>query len=223
MELTTINDIPYEIFHSNIFLYLMNDPDFDIRLFIKNSLVCKYWHNIIYNNDFINIFLKNMRVKRPEIFNTLFKPIERMKYAINIIYTHNVNIYNEILTMADCVYDLVLSNCINITGNIENILMIRDDDNNNINVDNLSNINYKNVETMSIYTCMPHFPNNINLWSIELDIYFKNKVFKKETLFSTTHPENYRFTIKGNCRVKELELKTHLYRYEDVNNNANLN
>lgn len=221
MELETLNNIPYEIFHSHIFLHLIKDPDFDIRLFIKNSLVCKYWYNIIYNNDFINIILKNMGFKRPDIFNTLFKPIERMKYTINRIYTHNVNIYNEIFTMADCVYDLVLSNCINITGNIENILMIRDDDN-NINVDNLSNINYKNVDKMSIYTCMPHFPNNINLWSIELDIIFKNKVFTKKTLFSTTHPENYRFTIKGNCRVKEIELKTHLYRYEE-DNYANLN
>ena len=211
--MTTIEHLPPEIFLNHIFRWLVIDTDFDMRQFIKYSTICKYWYSLIYSNDFINIFLKYMDVKRPIIFNSIISPIERMKVAINNVYIHDIIIQNKLIPMCNSVYDLLISNSFKIRGNIEEIQLYMEDNNQTIDLELINNIDYNYLSQIDIYTNLPHFPNNINLWKLEMSLVYEElKYCKTIHLFSTNKPENYNFRIKGNCKVNELELNTHIYR-----------
>ena len=66
--------------------------------------------------------------------------------------------------MFDSVYDLVISNSYKIKGKIESIELYQDE--NIINNQYINDIDYNYLSQIEIYTNMPHFPNNINIWKI---------------------------------------------------------
>jgi hypothetical protein len=211
--MTTLNDFPPELFLNHIFRCLVIDPDFDMRQFIKYSTTCKYWYSLIYNNDFINICLKHLDVTRPILFNSIISPIERMKVAINKVYIHDISLQNKLIPMCNSVYDLLISNSFKVRGNIEEIRLYSGDNNKIIDLELINNIDYNYLSQIDIYTNLPHFPNNINLWKLEMYLgYEELESCKTIHLFSTNKPSNYNFRIKGNCKVDELDLNTHIYR-----------
>lgn len=202
--------IPYDLYFSNILPYIFEDPKFDLRIFLKNALINKWWRELIYSYDFINVMLKTINIKRPKKFNDMINSTHRMKLALNKIYVNDISLQNDIIPDCNSINDLVISNSFKIIGNIEKIQLYT---NEIINLDVLNNIVYKDLSKLNIYTEMPHYPNNKNIW--KLNIYLEYEIPKKIKtleLFSTNKPENYNFKIFGKCKIEEIQLYTNLYR-----------
>jgi len=64
--MTTISNLPIEIFQSYIFPFLVLDPNFDLRHFLEYTLVQHRWYTMIYSIDFINILVSLLNVSPPD-------------------------------------------------------------------------------------------------------------------------------------------------------------
>ena len=205
--------IPIDLYYSNILPYIFEYPEFDLRLFLKNALVNSWWHNLIYSYDFINVLLKCMDIKRPNNFNNIISPKERMKIALNKIYIHDISLVNNIIPLGNSAYDLVISNSFEIRGNIEDIQLYMEDNQQSIDLELINNIDYNYLSQVDIYTCNPHFPDNIHLWKLEMYLGYEEMEWCKTIhLFSTNKPNNYNFRIRGNCKIKEVDMNTQIQR-----------
>jgi len=202
--MTTLCDLPVELFYSNILPYLFyNGNEYCHGTTLMNyTRINKFWYNIIYSEEFVNIILKIIHRERPKEFENIVNPLERMK----LIYEHQYIVGIKMRPMANCLYDVIVTNNIDIDGHINTITMLNKTQ---IIDDNLLEpyINI-NIEKVNISICFAAFPNNnYNMFKFTLNI--NDDI--EDVLFSTNRPELYTFNILGFCKINEYKTTTTLF------------
>jgi hypothetical protein len=200
--MTTLCDLPVELFYSNILPYLFYNGNEYCHGTMNYARINKFWYNIIYSDEFVNIILKIIHRERPKEFENIVNPLERMK----LIYEHQYIVGIKMTPMANCIYDVIVTNNIDIDGHINTITMLNKTQ---IIEDNLLEpyINI-NIEKVNISICFAAFPNNYNnMFKFTLNI--NNDI--EDVLFSTNRPELYTFNILGFCKINEYTTTTTLF------------
>ena len=117
--MTTLCDLPIEIFYSNILPYLFENVSG--KELINYSTINKFWYSLIYSNGFTNLLFKKLNRPNPTSFRALQGPIDKMK----TLYIHKYDLGIAMTPMANCVYDAVVTNNLDIKGHIDKIELIR--------------------------------------------------------------------------------------------------
>ena len=117
--MTTLYDLPVEIFYSNILPHLFENVAG--KELISYSTINKFWYTLIYSNGFTNLLFKKLNRPNPTSFRALQRPIDKMK----TLYLHKYDLGIAMTPMANCVYDAIITNNIDIKGKVEKIELIR--------------------------------------------------------------------------------------------------
>ena len=197
IKMTTLCDLPIEIFYSNILPYLLETVSG--KELISYSTINKFWYSLIYSNGFTNLLFKKLNRPNPTRFRALHGPIDKMK----TLYIHKYDLGIAMTPMANCVYDAVVTNNLDIKGHIDKIELIRNQNSSRIIEENLmENYDTLNIEKVNISVYLKFTPQDY-LFKFTLNIYQKNGTVIEDELFSTSRPKFYTFKIYGFCKIKE--------------------
>ena len=200
--MTTLCDLPIEIFYSNILPYLLETVSG--KELISYSTINKFWYSLIYSNGFTNLLFKKLNRPNPTRFRELQGPIDKMK----TLYLHKYDLGIAMTPMANCVYDAIITNNIDIKGKVEKIELIRNQNSFRIIEENLlEKYDTPNIEKVNISVNLKFTPQDY-LFKFTLNIYQKNGTVIEDELFSTSRPKFYTFKIYGFCRIKEYTVTT---------------
>jgi len=202
--MTTLCDLPIEIFYSNILPYLLETVSG--KELISYSTINKFWYSLIYSNGFTNLLFKKLNRPNPTRFRALQGPIDKMK----TLYLHKYDLGIAMTPMANCVYDAVVTNNLDIKGHIDKIELIRNQNSSRIIEENLmENYDTLNIEKVNISVYLKFTPQDY-LFKFTLNIYQKNGTVIEDELFSTSRPKFYTFQIYGFCKIKEYTVTSTL-------------
>lgn len=188
--MTTLCDLPVDIFYSNILPYLFENVSG--KELIKYTTINKFWYDLINSKEFTNLLFRKLNKTN---FKTIERPIDKLKH----LYLHKYDLGIAMIPMANCVYDAIVTNNLDIKGQVDKIELIR----NQIIEDNLiENYNTLNIEKINI---------NIELkfnhmFKFTLYIYQKDGKIIQDELFSTSRPKFYTFKIYGFCEINEYTV-----------------
>ena len=200
--MTTLYDLPVEIFYSNILPHLFENVAG--KELISYSTINKFWYTLIYSNGFTNLLFKKLNKTNITDFRTLQCPIDKMK----TLYLHKYDLGIAMTPMANCVYDAIITNNIDIKGKVEKIELIRNQNSFRIIEENLlEKYDTLNIEKVNISVNLKFSPHDY-LFKFILNIYQKNGTVIEDELFSTSRPKFYTFKIYGFCRIKEYTVTT---------------
>lgn len=189
--MNTLCDLPIELFYSNILLYLFDNVSG--RELIKYSTINKFWYNLIYSYEFTNLLFRKLNKTNFSDFRGLQCPKDKLKY----LYLHNYDLGISMTPMANCVYDAIVTNNLDIRGQIDCIKLER---NNKSNL--IENYDKLNIEKININIDLKFNPHDY-LFKFTLNIYQKDGTLIEDELFSTNRPSFYTFKIYGFCKIKE--------------------
>ena len=202
--MTTLYDLPVEIFYSNILPHLFENVAG--KELISYSTINKFWYTLIYSNGFTNLLFKKLNRPNPTSFRALQRPIDKMK----TLYLHKYDLGIAMTPMANCVYDAIITNNIDIKGKVEKIELIRNQNSFRIIEENLlEKYDTLNIEKVNISVDLKFTPQDY-LFKFTLNIYQKNGTVIEDELFSTSRPKFYTFKIYGFCKIKEYTVTTTL-------------
>jgi hypothetical protein len=198
--MTTLYDLPVEIFYSNILPHLFENVSG--KELISYSTINKFWYTLIYSNGFTNILFKKLNKTNITDFRALQCPIDKMK----TLYLHKYDLGIVMTPMANCVYDAIVTNNLDIKGNIDKIELIRNQNSFRIIEENLmEKYDTLNIEKVNISVDLKFTPQDY-LFKFTLNIYQKNGTVIEDELFSTSRPKFYTFKIYGFCRINECTV-----------------
>lgn len=198
--MTTLYDLPIEIFYSNILPHLFENVSG--KELISYSTINKFWYTLIYSNVFTNLLFKKLNKTNIIDFRALQGPIDKMK----TLYLHKYDLGIVMTPMANCVYDVVVTNNLDIKGHIDKIELIRNQKSFRIIEENLmEKYDILNIEKVNISIDLKFTPQDY-LFKFTLNIYQKNGTVIEDELFSTSRPKFYTFKIYGFCRIKEYTV-----------------
>ena len=202
--MTTLYDLPVEIFYSNILPHLFENVSG--KELISYSTINKFWYTLIYSNEFTNILFKKLNKTNITDFMALQSPIDKMK----TLYLHKYDLGIVMTPMANCVYDVIVTNNLDIKGYIDKIELIRNQNSFRIIEENLiENYDTQNIEKVNISVDLKFTPQDY-LFKFTLNIYQKNGTVIEDELFSTSRPKFYTFKIYGFCKIKEYTVTSTL-------------
>ena len=198
--MNTLCDLPIELFYSNILLYLFNNVSG--RELIKYSTINKFWYNLIYSYEFTNLLFRKLNKTNFNDFKTIERPLDKLIY----LYLHKYDLGISMTPMANCVYDAIVTNNLDIRGQIDCIKLERNHKSNKIIEENLiENYDIQNIEKVNISVNLKFAPHDY-LFKFILNIYQKNGKVIEDELFSTSRPKFYTFKIYGFCKIKEYTV-----------------
>ena len=203
--MTTLCELPLDIFYSNILPHLFYDGRkyCDVKILLNYARINILWNKLIFSKEFINIILKMIHTKRPPEFENMVEPIERMK----LIYKHKYSVYIKTPSLVDGIYNGIITHHIDIEGNINTITMFNG---HKIIADNLLDI-YKNIyiKKVNISICFNSLYNR-SMFRFTINIIDNTGVIIEDILFSTNRPEFYTFKMYGFCKIKTYIAETAL-------------
>lgn len=207
--MTTLSNLPVEIFQSHIFPFLILDPDFDLRKFLNYALVEYKWYMMIYSIDFINILVSLLNISLPDSFYRckISQEHYRMRKLVDKIYNHTITLSADVIPIENEAFDLVESNSYKISGNIEKIILLADSSESLL-------IRHKDIDVLNRIPCIG---NNITLnislprdeggyWGLDID----SNCLGCSGEFLSKQPKEFSFKIVGKCQIRELILRTHI-------------
>ena len=198
--MTTLCDLPIELFYSNIIPYLLKK--ISGKELINYTRINKFWYNLIYSKEFTNLLFIKLNKTNFNDFKTIERPIDKLIY----LYLHKYDLGISMTPMANCVYDAIVTNNLDIRGQIDCIKLERNNKSNKIIENNLiGNYDKLNIEKININIDLKFNPHDY-LFKFTLNIYQKDGTLIEDELFSTNRPNFYTFKIYGFCKIKEYTV-----------------
>ena len=108
--------------------------------------------------------------------------------------------------MANCVYDAIVTNNLDIKGQVDKIELIRNQNSFRIIEENLlEKYDTLNIEKININIELKFNPHDY-MFKFTLNIYQKDGTVIEDELFSTSRPKFYTFKIYGFCEINEYTV-----------------
>ena len=202
--MTTLYDLPIEIFYSNILPHLFENVSG--KELINYTRINKFWYNLINSKEFTNLLFRILNKTKFSAFKTIERPIDKLKH----LYLHKYDLGIALTPMANCVYDAIVTNNLDIKGQVDKIELIRNQNSFRIIEENLiENYDTQNIEKVNISVDLKFTPQDY-LFKFTLNIYQKDGTVIEDELFSTSRPKFYTFQIYGFCKIKEYTVTSTL-------------
>jgi len=198
--MTTLYDLPIEIFYSNILPHLFENVSG--KELINYTRINKFWYNLINSKEFTNLLFRILNKTKFSAFKTIERPIDKLKH----LYLHKYDLGIALTPMANCVYDAIVTNNLDIKGQVDKIELIRNQNSFRIIEENLiENYNTLNIEKININIELKFNPHDY-MFKFTLNIYQKDGTVIEDELFSTSRPKFYTFKIYGFCEINEYTV-----------------
>jgi len=198
--MTTLYDLPIEIFYSNILPHLFENVSG--KELINYTRINKFWYNLINSKEFTNLLFRILNKTKFSAFKTIERPIDKLKH----LYLHKYDLGIALTPMANCVYDAIVTNNLDIKGQVDKIELIRNQNSFRIIEENLiENYDTQNIEKVNISVDLKFTPQDY-LFKFTLNIYQKDGTVIEDELFSTSRPKFYTFKIYGFCEINEYTV-----------------
>ena len=198
--MTTLYDLPIEIFYSNILPHLFENVSG--KELINYTRINKFWYNLINSKEFTNLLFRILNKTKFSAFKTIERPIDKLKH----LYLHKYDLGIALTPMANCVYDAIVTNNLDIKGQVDKIELIRNQNSFRIIEENLlEKYDTPNIEKVNISVDLKFTPQDY-LFKFTLNIYQKDGTVIEDELFSTSRPKFYTFKIYGFCEINEYTV-----------------
>ena len=198
--MTTLYDLPIEIFYSNILPHLFENVSG--KELINYTRINKFWYNLINSKEFTNLLFRILNKTKFSAFKTIERPIDKLKH----LYLHKYDLGIALTPMANCVYDAIVTNNLDIKGQVDKIELIRNQNSFRIIEENLlEKYDTLNIEKININIELKFNPHDY-MFKFTLNIYQKDGTVIEDELFSTSRPKFYTFKIYGFCEINEYTV-----------------